>query len=100
MLCGCSGRRLRIGTKEIINSKELKTMNASDFLKKFRDQFDETDPESIELSTVYKDLDEWSSLIAFTVIAMVKVEYNKTVTGAELRHCNTVEDLFNLVAAK
>ena len=44
--------------------------------------------------------DEWSSLIAFTVIAMVKVEYDKTVTGAELRHCNTVEDLFNLVAAK
>ena len=43
---------------------------------------------------------EWSSLIAFTVIAMVKVEYDKTVTGAELRHCNTVEDLFNLVAAK
>jgi hypothetical protein len=31
---------------------------------------------------------------------MVKVEYDKTVTGAELRHCNTVEDLFNLVAAK
>ena len=75
-------------------------MNASEFLEKFRDQFDETDSESIEMTTVYKDLDEWSSLIAFTVIAMVKVEYNKTVTGAELRHCNTVEDLYNLVAAK
>ena len=75
-------------------------MNAAEFLEKFRDQFDETDPESIEMTTVYKDLDEWSSLIAFTVIAMVKVEYDKTVTGAELRHCETVEDLFNLVAAK
>ena len=75
-------------------------MIASEFIEKFRDQFDETDPESIELSTVYKDLDEWSSLIAFTVIAMVKVEYNKTLTGAELRHCKTVEDLYNLVAAK
>ena len=89
-----------MGTAKIMKIKELKTMNAVDFLEKFRDQFDETDPETIELSTVYKDLDEWSSLIAFTVIAMVKVEYNKTVTGAELRHCNTVEDLFNLVAAK
>ena len=75
-------------------------MTANDFLEKFRGQFDETDPETIELSTVYKDLDEWSSLIAFTVIAMVKVEYDKTVTGAELRHCNTVEDLYNTVAAK
>ena len=31
-------------------------MNAAEFLEKFRDQFDETDPESIEVSTVYKDL--------------------------------------------
>ena len=75
-------------------------MTANDFLEKFRGPFDETAPETIELSTVYKDLDEWSSLIAFTVIAMVKVEYDKTVTGAELRHCNTVEDLYNTVAAK
>lgn len=75
-------------------------MTATDFLEKFREQFDETDSETIELSTVYKDLDEWSSLVAFTVIAMVKMEYDKTVTGAEIRHCNTVEDLYNLVEAK
>ena len=75
-------------------------MTSTDFLEKFRDQFEDTDPESIEMNTVYKDLDEWSSLIAFTVIAMVKMEYNKTVTGAELRHCNTVEDLYNLIEAK
>lgn len=75
-------------------------MTATDFLEKFREQFDETDPETIEITTVYKDLDEWSSLIAFTVIAMVKMEYDKTVTGAEIRHCNTVEDLYNLVEAK
>ena len=75
-------------------------MTPNDFLEKFREQFDDTDPEAIDFSTVYKDLDEWSSLIAFTVIAMVKVEFDKTVTGAELRHCSTVEDLYNLIAAK
>lgn len=75
-------------------------MELNDFLTRFREQFDDTDPETIETGTVYKDLDEWSSLIAFSVIAMVKVEYGKTVTGAEIRHCNTVEDLFNTVAAK
>jgi acyl carrier protein len=75
-------------------------MNASEFLEKFRDQFEDTDPADIELSTVYKDLDEWSSIVSFALIAMVKVEYNKTVTGAEIRHCNTVEDLYNLIAAK
>lgn len=75
-------------------------MELSKFVKDFANQFDETDPELISASTVYKDLDEWSSLIAFTVIAMVKVEYDKIITGTEIRHCNTVEDLFNLVAAK
>ena len=75
-------------------------MELEKFVKNFAGQFDETDPETITAETVYKDLEEWSSLIAFTVIAMVKMEYDKTVSGTELRHCETVEDLFNLVAAK
>ena len=75
-------------------------MELEEFVKNFAGQFDETDPETITAETVYKDLEEWSSLIAFTVIAMVKMEYDKIVTGTELRHCETVEDLFNLVAAK
>ncbi|MBR4228703.1 MAG: acyl carrier protein [Bacteroidales bacterium] len=75
-------------------------MELNDFLAHFRELFDDTEPEAIEAGTEYKDLDEWSSLIAFSVIAMVKVEYGKTLTGAEIRHCNTVEDLFNTVASK
>ena len=75
-------------------------MELEDFITDFANQLDETDPETITAATVYKELDEWSSLIAFSVIAMVKVEYDKTVTGAEIRHCNTVEDLFNLIASK
>lgn len=75
-------------------------MNASVFLENFRNQFEDTDPADIELSTVYKDLDEWSSIVSFAVIAMVKVEYDKTVTGSEIRHCNTVEDLYNLISSK
>ncbi len=75
-------------------------MELNDFLNHFREQFEDTDPETIEAATEFKELDEWSSLIAFSVIAMVKVEYGKTISGAEIRHCNTVEDLFNTVAAK
>lgn len=75
-------------------------MEFEKFVKDFANQLDETDPETVSAETAYKDLEEWSSLIAFAVIAMVKVEYDKTVTGAELRHCETVKDLFDLVAAK
>ena len=75
-------------------------MTATVFLEKFRELFEDTDPESIELTTEYKDLDEWNSLISFAIIAMVKTEYDKSVTGFEIRHCNTVEDLYNLIASK
>lgn len=75
-------------------------MTPTDFLAKFREQFEDTDPEIITLTTNYKELDEWSSLIAFSVIAMVKMEYDRTVTGAEIRHCDTVEDLYNIIANK
>ena len=75
-------------------------MELEKFILDFADQFEDTDPSETTPSTVYKDLDEWSSILAFSVIAMVKVNYGKTVTGAEIRHCNTVEDLFNTIAAK
>ncbi len=75
-------------------------MELTDFLNHFREQFEDTDQETIMAETSYKDLDEWSSILAFSIIAMVKVEYGKTVTGAEIRHCNTVEELFKLIAAK
>ena len=75
-------------------------MELNDFVKKFAEQFDDTDSEEIKADTEFKNLDEWGSLVALAVIAFVKTEYGKTVTGKEIRECNTVTDLFNLVASK
>ena len=38
--------------------------------------------------------------MGMSVIAMAKTQYGKTITGAEIRTCETVEDLFNLIASK
>lgn len=75
-------------------------MGLNDFLAKFAEQFEDTDVTLIKPETQYHDLDEWSSLIGMSVIAMVKLEYGKKLTGEELRHCKTVNDLFNLIASK
>lgn len=75
-------------------------MEIKEFLENFADQFDDTDPSEILLTTVFHDLDEWSSLIGMGVIAMAKVQYGKTITGQELRNCVTVEDVFNLINNK
>ena len=75
-------------------------MEIKDFIANFADQFDDTDASEITATTVYKDLDEWSSLIALSVIAMVDEEYDVTIKGDDIRNSNTVEDLFNAVKAK
>ena len=75
-------------------------MELKDFIENFAEQFDDTDSSEIQANTVFKDLDEWSSLVALSVIAMVDEEYDITIKGDEIRNSNTVEDLFNAVRAK
>ncbi len=75
-------------------------MELKDFIANFADQFDDTDASLIKAETVFKELDEWSSLIALSVIAMVDEEYDITIKGDDIRNSNTVEDLFNSIKAK
>ena len=75
-------------------------MEIKNFIENFANQFDDTDASEIKAETVFKELDEWSSLIALSVIAMVDEEYDITIKGDDIRNSNTVEDLFNAVKAK
>ena len=75
-------------------------MELIDFIANFAEQFDDTDASEIKADTVFHDLDEWSSLTGMSVIALAKTEYGKTITGAELKACVTVEDVFNLIKNK
>ena len=75
-------------------------MELKEFIENFAAQFDDTDASEIKAETVFKELDEWSSLIALSVIAMVDEEYDVTLKGEDIRTSNTVEDLFNVVKSK
>lgn len=74
-------------------------MELKDFIKNFAEQFDDTDPSEIKAGTQYHDLEEWSSLIGMSVIAMTKEVYGKKITGKQIKECKTVEELFNVIAA-
>ena len=75
-------------------------MTLDEFVKAFAAEFDETPEESFKADTCYKDLDEWGSLIALSIISMVDDEMEKRLTGADLRKCNTIEELYQLIEAK
>lgn len=72
-------------------------MEIQDFIVKFAEQFDETDVTEFVASTKFRELDEWSSLIALSIIAMVDEEYDVTLKGDDMRQAETIEELFNIV---
>ena len=75
-------------------------MEIKDFIENFAEQFDDTDASEITAATEFKTLDEWSSLIALSVIAMVDEEYDVALKGDDIRNANTVEELFNVVKSR
>lgn len=75
-------------------------MEFNEFLINLADQFDDTELSELNAGTIFKDLEEWSSLTAMTIIAMAKTKYNKSITGREIRNCETIQDLFDLIKGK
>lgn len=76
----------------------MKTLE--EFVGLFAEQFDDTDASEITATTVFHDLNEWSSLIGLSVIAMVDEEFDIALKGEDVRTSVTVEDLYNKVIAK
>lgn len=75
-------------------------MELKDFIANFAEQFDDTDANELTSATEFKNLDEWSSIIALSVIAMVDEEYDVTIKGEDIRNSSTIEDLYNIVVSR
>ena len=76
----------------------MKTLE--EFVALFAEQFDDTDPSEITATTVFHDLDEYSSLIGLSLIAMVDEEFDVALKGDDVKNSITVEDLYNRVISK
>ena len=75
-------------------------MDLKEFIENFADQFDDTGASEMNAGTVFHELDEYSSLIALSIIAMVDEEYDVQLKGDDMRSAVTIEDLFNIVKSK
>jgi acyl carrier protein len=75
-------------------------MEIKNFIENFAAQFEETDAEVFTPETTYRELDEWSSLVALSVLAMIDEEYDVQLKGDEMRGTKTIQELFDLVNSK
>ena len=75
-------------------------MEIKDFIENFAEQFDDTELSEFKPETVFHELDEYTSLIALSIIAMVDEEYGVTLNANDMSSAVTIEDLFNTVKSK
>ena len=75
-------------------------MELQDFVQHFAEQFDETEMSVFKPDTKFRELNEWSSLLALSIIAMADEEYEVKLKGEDIRNSQTIEDLFNIVKTR
>jgi len=75
-------------------------MQSEDFIQKFAACFHQTEPATIQAETKFRELEEWGSMLALIVIAMIDGDFGKTITAEDLKSTNTVAELFEVVKKK
>lgn len=75
-------------------------MELHEFVKAFAAEFEKTSVDLFTPQTIFKQLDEWDSLTVLSIISMVDDKFEKTITGADLRACSTIEDLYKFIQSK
>lgn len=74
-------------------------MEIEEFVKNFAAQFDD-EPAGLSASSNFREVDDWSSLVALSIVAMVHEEYGVKLTGDDIRNSVTVGDVFEIVKSK
>ena len=75
-------------------------MEIQEFIQNFSDQFDDTDSVVFTPETNFRELDEWSSLLALSLLAMVDEEYGIRIKGDDIKSSETIKDLYDIVHSR
>lgn len=75
-------------------------MELNAFIKNFASQFEDTESSEFTSSTIFKDLEEWDSLMTLTIIGMINEDYDVRVNGEDLKSVKTIEELYNIIISR
>lgn len=72
-------------------------MAISVFIEHFASIFDDVESTDLTLETNFKDLDEWCSLAALGLLAVMEEEYEVELTSKDIEQSTTIGDIYNIV---
>ena len=72
-------------------------MEIKEYIEKFAEVIEVENVDALTAETEFRNLDEWSSLSVMLLIAFFDEEFEKEIGGTDIKKCDTIQDLFNLV---
>ena len=72
-------------------------MEESKFLECISTVFDDVELDDLSMNTQFKNLDEWSSLSALGLLAVVSDEFGVELNNNDIKNAETIQDLFNII---
>lgn len=75
-------------------------MEIQEFIKKIEAEFEEITPGTIVPESKFRDVLDWSSVNALTVIALVDCEYDVILTAEDFMKSETIQDIFSIIQSK
>ncbi|HNW72931.1 MAG: acyl carrier protein [Bacteroidales bacterium] len=71
-----------------------------EFIKQIEAEFDDLKPGILKPESHFREVFEWNSINALILIAMVKTEYDVTLTADDLIKSKTVNDIYSLIETR
>lgn len=75
-------------------------MDINEFVNKFAGEFEDTASDLFSPQTPFKELEEWSSFLALSIMAMVEENYEVELTAADINGSNTLQDLYDIIKSR
>lgn len=72
-------------------------MNENKFIEDFATIFDDTEASELTMDTQFKNLDEWSSLAALGLLAVMEEEYDAELSSKDIEKSETIQDIYNII---
>lgn len=57
----------------------------------------ELDQDTLEVETRLDSLEEWDSVAAISLIALIDEHFDKILTGAMIKNFNTIQDIIDIM---